>query len=87
MSGKLGVELDCELTILDEYVGKGYGVESGAGREALELAARTEGFLLDPVYTAKAMAGMIDWIRRGRLPSSGNVLFWHTGGQMALFHT
>lgn len=86
MSGELGVELECGLTVLDEYVGEGYGVESSAGREALELAARTEGFLLDPVYTAKAMAGMIDWIRRGRLPSSGNVLFWHTGGQMALFH-
>lgn len=85
LSARLGAELDCDPAVLDEYAGEGYGVESAAGREALELAARTEGVLLDPVYTAKAMAGMIDRIRRGLLPSSSKVLFWHTGGQMALF--
>lgn len=82
---RLHVELDAPVEVLDGYIGEGYGIESDAGREALELTARTEGILLDPVYTAKAMAGLLDWIRQGRLTREQNVLFWHTGGQMALF--
>ena len=78
--------MDTDIEVLDDYIGQGYGIESEAGREALHLLARTEGILLDPVYTAKAMAALIDWIRQGKLYKDANVLFWHTGGQMALFH-
>ncbi|MBL8228898.1 MAG: D-cysteine desulfhydrase family protein [Bryobacterales bacterium] len=83
---KLGFEMEGDIRVLDDYVGAGYGIESEAGREALELVARTEGILLDPVYTAKAMAGLIDQIRKQRYSESQSVLFWHTGGQLALFH-
>ncbi|MBL8177823.1 MAG: D-cysteine desulfhydrase family protein [Bryobacterales bacterium] len=83
---RLGAEMDAEIEVLDDYIGEGYGIESEAGREALQLLARTEGILLDPVYTAKAMAALIGWIRKGILDKDANVLFWHTGGQMALFH-
>ncbi|MBI3683642.1 MAG: D-cysteine desulfhydrase family protein [Acidobacteria bacterium] len=86
IGARLGVTLDAPVTVLDEYIGPRYGVESEAGREAFDLVARTEGIVLDPVYTAKAMAGLIDWIRKGRLAPEMRVLFWHTGGQMALFH-
>jgi D-cysteine desulfhydrase family pyridoxal phosphate-dependent enzyme len=79
-------QLSEDLTVLDEYTGAGYGVPSAQGDEATELLARTEGIILDPVYTAKAMAALIDWVRKGRLTGSDNVLFWHTGGQLALFY-
>jgi 1-aminocyclopropane-1-carboxylate deaminase/D-cysteine desulfhydrase-like pyridoxal-dependent ACC family enzyme len=49
------------------------------------MVARHEGVVLDPVYTAKAMAGMIERIRRGSFPATQTVLFWHTGGQAGLF--
>lgn len=74
-------------TVLDEYVGDGYGIPTAASTEALQLLARTEGIVLDPVYTAKAMAALLDWIRRGKFRESDNVLFWHTGGQLALLFT
>jgi D-cysteine desulfhydrase family pyridoxal phosphate-dependent enzyme len=80
------VRLNGEVTVVDEYIGPGYSFESAASYEALQLLARTEGILLDPVYTAKAMAALIDWIRRGRLTEEDSVLFWHTGGQLALFY-
>jgi D-cysteine desulfhydrase len=67
------------------YVGVGYGRPTAAAREAIELTARTEGFFLDPVYTGKAMAGLLDYIRTGRFGSRETILFWHTGGQAALF--
>jgi L-cysteate sulfo-lyase len=82
----LGVELQEDATVLDEYTGAGYGIPSPEGDEAIRLLAQTEGIVLDPVYTAKAMAAMIDWIRQGKLNESDNVLFWHTGGQLALFY-
>jgi L-cysteate sulfo-lyase len=53
-------------------------------REAIGLAARTEGLLLDPVYTGRAMAGLVDLVRRGELTARETVLFWHTGGAVAL---
>ena len=59
--------------------------QGGNAGEALTLVARHEGIVLDPVYTAKAMAGLIGHIRRGGFPSTGTVLFWHTGGQVGLF--
>lgn len=69
----------------DTFTGAGYGVPSEAGEEALRLLARTEGIILDPVYTAKAFAGLLARVREGSLRSADQVLFWHTGGQLALF--
>jgi D-cysteine desulfhydrase family pyridoxal phosphate-dependent enzyme len=79
----LGVDTDVEVD--DAFVGDGYGVPTPASVEALELVARREGILLDPVYTAKAMAGLIDRIRRGEFRADQTVLFWHTGGQVGVF--
>jgi D-cysteine desulfhydrase family pyridoxal phosphate-dependent enzyme len=67
------------------YVGEGYGILSDPGAEAIRLLARTEGVLLDPVYTSKAMAGLIDLIRRGEIGPDKTVVFVHTGGTPALF--
>ena len=69
----------------DEYCQAGYGVLTEAEREAVRLFAKHEGLLLDPVYTGRAAAGMIDLIRRGFFKKEETVLFWHTGGQPALF--
>lgn len=83
---RLGVEFDPGVEVCDDFIGPGYGIESEAGRDAFLLTARTEGILLDPVYTAKAMAGMIGHIREGHYGENHRLLFWHTGGQLALFH-
>lgn len=69
----------------DEYVGERYGKPTPEGLEAIRVVARTEGVLLDPVYTGKAMAGLIDHIRKGLLPRDKTVVFLHTGGAPALF--
>lgn len=68
-----------------DYLGDGYGVVGDREREAITLVAQTEGLLLDPVYTAKAMGALIDMVRRGLIGESKTVLFWHTGGGPALF--
>jgi L-cysteate sulfo-lyase len=68
-----------------DYVGGGYGVPTEGMFEALELVARTEGILLDPVYSGKAMAGLIDLIRKGRFAPTQNIVFLHTGGAVGLF--
>ena len=77
--------VDAEVTVDHEHVGPGYGALDVRTVDALRLAARTEGLLLDPVYTGKAMAALVSWARKGRLTASANVCFWHTGGQPALF--
>jgi 1-aminocyclopropane-1-carboxylate deaminase/D-cysteine desulfhydrase-like pyridoxal-dependent ACC family enzyme len=69
----------------DSYVGEGYGIPTEASNEATSFFGRHAGVVLDPVYTAKAGAGFLDWIRNGRVPSSDTALFWHTGGAPALF--
>jgi 1-aminocyclopropane-1-carboxylate deaminase/D-cysteine desulfhydrase-like pyridoxal-dependent ACC family enzyme len=69
-----------DLDIHDEYVGPGYGQVTAAGVEAIRLAARTEGLVLDPVYTGKALAGLIGEIRRGTIRPDQTVVFVHTGG-------
>jgi D-cysteine desulfhydrase family pyridoxal phosphate-dependent enzyme len=74
-----------DIDATEDYIGPGYGVVTPEGWEALELLATTEGILLDPVYTAKAMAGLIDDVRRQRLPPGGEVVFIHTGGLPAIF--
>jgi D-cysteine desulfhydrase len=67
------------------YCQAGYGVLTDAEREAVKLFARYEGLLLDPVYTGRAAAGLIDLIWKGFFKKGETVLFWHTGGQPALF--
>jgi 1-aminocyclopropane-1-carboxylate deaminase/D-cysteine desulfhydrase-like pyridoxal-dependent ACC family enzyme len=68
-----------------DYVGKAYGVVTPACLEAIKLLARTEGILLDPVYSGKAFSGLIDYVRRGIIPAGSRVVFIHTGGQPAIF--
>lgn len=68
-----------------DYVGEGYGKPTAGMVEAVTLAARTEALLLDPVYTGKGMAGLIDLVRKGRFGRDDNVVFVHTGGSAALF--
>lgn len=67
------------------YVGEKYGLVTDAGREAFRLVARSEGVILDPVYTAKAMSGLIGHIREGRFRRDDTVLFLHSGGTPAVF--
>ena len=74
-----------DIVVTDEYVGERYGLPTPAGLDAIRLAARTEGILLDPVYSGKAMAGLIDMVRRGEFSPDQTVIFWHTGGQPAVF--
>jgi len=74
-----------DIHVNDEYLGGGYAVLTDAEREAVRLVAELEGILLDPVYTGKAMAGLLDMIRRGEIRANETVLFWHTGGTAALF--
>ncbi len=69
----------------DSYCKAGYGVLTDAERQAVQLFAKYEGLLLDPVYTGRAAAGMIDLIRNGFFKKDETILFWHTGGQPALF--
>lgn len=73
------------VVLREEYLGGGYGVMGEAEKEAIMLMARTEGILVDPVYTGRALAGLIDLIRRGEIGRDERVLFWHTGGAPALF--
>jgi L-cysteate sulfo-lyase len=68
-----------------DYVGGGYGIPTPGMVEAVGLVAKTEGILLDPVYSGKGMAGLIDLIRKGHFPKDQNVVFLHTGGSVALF--
>lgn len=67
------------------YVGEGYGIPTQGTLEAIALLAELEGILLDPVYTGKGMAGLIDQVRQGRYHPDDNVVFLHTGGSQALF--
>jgi D-cysteine desulfhydrase len=73
------------IDLWDEYFAPRYGEPNCAGLDAVHLLAQTEGLLLDPVYTGKAMAGLLDGISRGRVEGDGPVLFLHTGGAPALF--
>jgi len=87
-SEKLGERIEftqAEVSANADYCGAGYGVLTDVEREAVNLFAKYEGLLLDPVYTGRAAAGMIDLIRKGFFKKDETVLFWHTGGQPALF--
>ncbi|OLF36105.1 D-cysteine desulfhydrase family protein [Psychrobacter sp. Cmf 22.2] len=76
---------ESDLMLNSDYVGEGYGVVGTLENEAIEMTAQTEGILLDPVYTGRAMGGLIDMIRTGQIKKTDRVLFWHTGGAPALF--
>jgi D-cysteine desulfhydrase/L-cysteate sulfo-lyase len=73
------------LEVDDSHIGSGYGQPTAAMIEAVELVARTEGILLDPVYTGKAMAGLLALVRSGAIAPTETVVFWHTGGAPGLF--
>ena len=81
---KGGVRRDAVVANCD-YVGGGYGVPTPGMVEAVTMLARTEGIFLDPVYSGKGMAGLIDLIRKGQFGHDENVVFLHTGGQVGLF--
>jgi D-cysteine desulfhydrase len=84
----LGLDLsfDSEDVLIDDgYLGGGYGVLTDAERSAIRQVAELEGILLDPVYTGKAMAGLLGLIGQREIGADERVLFWHTGGTSALF--
>ena len=72
------------VVVNDDYMGEGYAIVGESEREAIQLMAQKEGILLDPVYTAKAVAGIVDLIRWGAFTRSQSILFWHTGGTASL---
>ncbi len=74
-----------KVIAFDDYVGPGYSLPTDAMVEAVKLLARTEGILLDPVYSGKAMSGLIDLVRKGYFREGSNILFLHTGGSPALY--
>ena len=85
LAALLGLDMVTEGELREDFLGGGYGVVGAAEREAIGLAARTEGLLLDPVYSGRAFAGLLAMIRGGEFKGSESVLFWHTGGGPALF--
>lgn len=85
---RLGLELRItpdEVISFDEFVGPGYGHVTQAGLDAMALMARTEGIVLDPVYTGKAFAALVDHVEKGIVPRDATVVFVHTGGVPAIF--
>ncbi|MFJ1231357.1 D-cysteine desulfhydrase [Yersinia proxima] len=80
MSGELAA-----ITLWDDYFAPQYGMPNAEGLAAISLLARLEGMLLDPVYTGKAMAGLLDGIKQHKFRGNGPILFIHTGGAPALF--
>src|SRR5215211_5351945 len=76
---------DGEIEVDDTRVGDGYGIPTDASREAQMLAARREGLFVDHTYTAKALGALIAYVRDRRFSADETVIFWHTGGQVAIF--
>ena len=72
------------MDVNDDYLGEGYACVGELEREAIHLMAQMEGIMLDPVYTGRAMGGLIDLIRWGAFTRNQSILFWHTGGTAAL---
>ena len=81
---KLSIETE-DITVFDDYIGEGYGAINSKVVEIIKLVARTEGIFLDPVYSGKAMTGLIDLIEKGYFTKKDTVVFLHTGGQSALY--
>ncbi|HJO32683.1 MAG TPA: D-cysteine desulfhydrase [Anaerolineales bacterium] len=74
-----------DVVVNANYVGEGYGIPTAGAIEAIQMLARFEGLLLDPVYTGKAMAGLIDLVGKGFFKTDENIVFLHTGGTVGLF--
>ena len=74
-----------DLKIFDDYVGPGYSIPTEEMAEAVRIFARKEGILLDPVYTGKAAAGLLDLIQKGHFKKGEKVVFLHTGGSPGLY--
>ena len=85
---KLGIK-NCverdDVVCFEEYVEPGYSIPTDPLVDAVKLIARHEAILLDPVYSGKAAAGLIDLVRKGYFPDGSNILFLHTGGAAALY--
>ena len=75
-----------QVLVSDAYIGEGYGIPTKEGVDALLALARSESILLDYVYTSKAMAGCLDYIKKGIIKDTENILFWHTGGAPSIFN-
>ena len=87
-AARLGLDVSCspdEVFNYSDYVGEAFGVVTERSLEAVRLIAETEGIILEPIWTGKAMAGLIDHIRRGVIGPGETVVFIHTGGQPVLF--
>ncbi|MCB8928702.1 MAG: D-cysteine desulfhydrase family protein [Ardenticatenaceae bacterium] len=82
--GISNVSIANRVEVNDDYLGEGYAMVGETEREAIQMVAQLEGILLDPVYTGRAMGGLIDLIRWGAFTRGQSVLFWHTGGAAAL---
>jgi 1-aminocyclopropane-1-carboxylate deaminase/D-cysteine desulfhydrase-like pyridoxal-dependent ACC family enzyme len=82
MQSHLGVE---DIVLIEDYVGDGYGIPDARTFEAIRVLGGMEGILLDPIYSGKAFAGLLDQVRRGRISHDEHVMFLHTGGLPALF--
>lgn len=74
-----------DVPVQGGFIGPGYGIPSPEGAEAIKIVAKTEGILLDPVYTGKTMAGFLEGCRNGRFADCKNIVFLHTGGEPAFF--
>ncbi len=85
LAEQLEVQTQAPITLWDDYFAPRYGEPNEEGMAAVKLLARLEGIMLDPVYTGKAMAGLIDGIAQNRFRREGPLLFVHTGGSPALF--
>ena len=85
LAGSRSLPTSDDVVVLDDYVGEGYSLPTDGMIEAVKLFARLDGVLLDPVYTGKAAAGLIDLVRSGAFGRHDNVVFLHTGGSPALY--
>ncbi|EMF1930824.1 D-cysteine desulfhydrase [Klebsiella quasipneumoniae] len=85
VANSLELQANADIILWDDYFAPGYGTPNEEGMAAVKLLAQLEGILLDPVYTGKAMAGLIDGITQKRFKDEGPILFVHTGGAPALF--
>lgn len=75
-----------DVVVKDDYVGEGYSLYTKEMAEAVQLFARLESMILDPVYTGKAAAGLIDFVRKGKFTQDQRILFIHTGGAPSTYH-
>jgi len=85
LAGVAAQGMPADIQLYGDYLGTGYGMPTAAGMAAIRLLAEQEGVLLDPVYTGKAMSGLLDLLRQGHWSADDHVVFLHTGGQAGLF--